>query len=78
MKEKTNKIKSIVGGFGAYIIGVLGHSAILWLTWNFAIPEVLKLPEINFLQAISFKLLSDCLFKTILHQNPQKDEGKRS
>ena len=63
IKNKEVKKYTIIEGIIGYIIGLAIHSAIIWLTWNLTIPEILKLPEINFFQAIAFKLLSDCLFK---------------
>lgn len=62
-KKKTEKRYPIIEGIVGYIIGLAIHAAIILFTWNFVVPEILKLPEINFFHAVAFKLLSDCLFK---------------
>lgn len=73
-KIKNDNVKEypVIEGIIGYIIGLAVHSTIIFFTWNFAIPEVLKLPEINFFQAVAFKLLSDCLFKAPNLYKPKK------
>lgn len=45
------------------IISVLFSLPIMWL-WNGLMPELFKLPEISFLQAIGLNLLCSFLFKS--------------
>lgn len=48
---------------GFVLISVLFSLPVMWL-WNGLMPEIFKLPEISFLQAIGLNLLCGILFKS--------------
>lgn len=63
-------------GILSLIIGLIFISALIvqWL-WNYLMPELFNLKEINFLQALAMMTLSSILFKNInfdgLNKNKQ-------
>lgn len=55
-------VKIILVAILALISGVL-MSIPVWLLWNAVIPDVFKLPEITFWQAMGISILASCLFQ---------------
>lgn len=68
MKAETGKkIAALIGAFIAAIAFMVSmallNSIVVYILWNALMPELFKLPEITFMQAIGLMLLTHLLFK---------------
>ena len=59
-----------------FLVAIAGFSYITMLLWNALLPEIFKLPQINFWQAAGLLVLSRLLFGFNVHWGSRQDDRR--